>query len=776
MALRPREAPAGIVCLAVSLSATADAAGPPSAPAAATGPVLEEVRVTAPRLDPPISPYIDADIVIDADGLAALAVDDLETLLDELDAELDGGRGPARGPRVVLLNGQRVASFREIRRYPAEAVDRVEIYAEDVALRFGFRADQKVVNFVLKPRFRSLTARLAHTGYGDGERGTGGEVLQADAGYLRVRRSARLNLDFDSEHQAPLHESDRDVPLPAARPLRDERPFRTLLPAIGQGSLSAGYADALSDSVSLSLFGAYTRRERELEQGLAEADSGDAIPQPSMSVAPDPAAAVRLRRELRDERHDLSAGLRGQWHGVAVSWLSTYARVQRAAATVLGIGAQAPADEGSLRPRVQTDATRLTQWSSEITARGIVLELPGGPLQAGLRARWQGQQQRAATRLDDIASANGLQRHVAGLRLNLDAPLLRFGRGGGLSFNANSEVEDLSDFGQLSAFGAGLTWNSGAGLRLTSSVTQEEGAPSLEQLGSPVSLLPRRRILDALVGGSVDALQISGGNAALGAQTRTLWNINGRLRPAALPGLALTFSYLRELRDNPIRAFPAPDPDVEAVFPALYRRDAQGLLTSFDTRPINVDEEQRRELRWGLRYRRAFQPAGQGESDAGAPTLRLSLNHALTLRDELSLAPGIPRIDFLGVAQAGRRRNGAEHRVDLRGTYSHDGFTARLNASWRSPTRTRARDGNTLYFGGLFRADLNLAYAFRSASGLAQRVPALANSRLGFAVKNLFNDKPRVRDGRGLTPAGFTADELLPRGRHVALEFRKRFP
>jgi hypothetical protein len=781
MALRFKEAPAGIVCLAVSMSASADASGP-APEQAATAPVLEEVRVTAPRLRPAISPYIEADTVFGSADLAALAVDDLGTLLDELDAELDSGRGPTRGPRVVLINGQRVASFREIRRYPVEAVERVEIYAEDVALQYGFRADQKVVNFVLKPQFRALTARLAHTGYGDGERGTGGEVLEADAGYLRVRRSARLNLDVDSERQTALHESDREVPRPASDPLRDERPFRTLLPAIGEGSLSAGYADALGDSVALSLFGAYTRRERELEQGLADVDSDHAVAQPPAYAAPGSAVgAVPLRRELREERYDLNAGLRGQWRGVEVSWLSSYAQLQRASATVLGAEAQdvsqvtAPR-AASVDARVQSDATRLSQWSSEIMARGVLLELPNGPLQGSLRALWQGHRQSAATHLDALVAGNRLQRDVAGLRLNLDAPLLRLGRGGRLSFNANSEVEDFSDAGSLSAFGAGLTWNSSAGLRLTSSITQEQAAPSLEQLGSPVSRLPQRRTFDTVAGEAVDAQQIDGGNPQLVGQTRTLWNINGRLRSPKVPGLALTFSYLDELTDHPIRAFPAQDADVEAAFPGLYSRDTRGSLVAFDTRPVNLDEEQRREFRWALRYRQKLPPTRRGATPEGAPMLRLSLNHVVTLRDELTLAPGIPAIDYLGVAQAGRRRDGAAHRVDLRSSFSDGGFTARLNASWQSPTRTRAPDGNNLFFDDLFRADLNLAYAFGAASDLVNRVPALANSRLRFTVRNLFDDKPRVRDALGRTPVGFTADELMPRGRHVALEFRKRFP
>ena len=194
---------------------------PDATSGSASSAVLEEVEVVAPRLDLQISPYIDPDIAIGADALSAMAVNDLGELLEQLAPELDGGRGRATSSRVILLNGQRIANFREIRRYPAEAIARVDIYPEDVALQYGFRADQKVVNIVLKSQFRSLTTRFTSTGYGENENGQGGEVAEADAGYLKVRGSARVNLDVDIERQSALHEADRDVPLPVSSSLSE---------------------------------------------------------------------------------------------------------------------------------------------------------------------------------------------------------------------------------------------------------------------------------------------------------------------------------------------------------------------------------------------------------------------------------------------------------------------------------------------------------------------------------------------------------------------------
>src|SRR3546814_10902912 len=67
----------------------------------------------------------------------------------------------ASGERpIVLLNGRRIADFRELRDLPTEAILRVDILPEEVALKYGYSADQRVVNIVLRPRFRSISVEL----------------------------------------------------------------------------------------------------------------------------------------------------------------------------------------------------------------------------------------------------------------------------------------------------------------------------------------------------------------------------------------------------------------------------------------------------------------------------------------------------------------------------------------------------------------------------------------------------------------------------------------
>jgi hypothetical protein len=92
--------------------------------------------------------------------IRAYGADDIGGLLEALGPQVASGRGDA-GP-VVLLNGKRVSSFREISRIPTEAIERTEVFPEELALRYGYRADQKVVNIITFKRFSSRIGQMTY--------------------------------------------------------------------------------------------------------------------------------------------------------------------------------------------------------------------------------------------------------------------------------------------------------------------------------------------------------------------------------------------------------------------------------------------------------------------------------------------------------------------------------------------------------------------------------------------------------------------------------------
>ncbi|MDP9085509.1 MAG: TonB-dependent receptor, partial [Pseudomonadota bacterium] len=101
--------------------------------------------------------------------IRSYGVGSVAELLTELAPQTTSGRG---GQPVVLLNGRRISSFAEIRDLPTEAIQRVDILPEEVALKYGYRADQKVVNFVLRRRFRAATVELSDRQATEGGRNT----------------------------------------------------------------------------------------------------------------------------------------------------------------------------------------------------------------------------------------------------------------------------------------------------------------------------------------------------------------------------------------------------------------------------------------------------------------------------------------------------------------------------------------------------------------------------------------------------------------------------
>ncbi|MCZ3185204.1 TonB-dependent receptor plug domain-containing protein, partial [Acinetobacter baumannii] len=80
--------------------------------------------------------------------LRAYGADSIGALLEALGPQVTSNRGRGDGTPVTLLNGRRISDFSEIARIPTEAIERMEVFPEELALQYGYRADQKVVNIV----------------------------------------------------------------------------------------------------------------------------------------------------------------------------------------------------------------------------------------------------------------------------------------------------------------------------------------------------------------------------------------------------------------------------------------------------------------------------------------------------------------------------------------------------------------------------------------------------------------------------------------------------
>ncbi len=206
----------------------------------------------------------------------------------------------------MLLNGKRISSFAEIRDLPTEAIARVDILPEEVALKYGYRADQKVVNFVLRRRFRATTVELADRVPTAGGRND----AEGELDLLHIRGDGRFNLHLGYEAQSGLTEDDRDIP--------DPDPYRSLLPSSRDFTANTVYARPIG-KVSATINGRveYTDslRVNGLPDGVTDPAPGGVLPLQQRRIDADhasrhhaervdqPEMALVRHRQLRSQRH-----------------------------------------------------------------------------------------------------------------------------------------------------------------------------------------------------------------------------------------------------------------------------------------------------------------------------------------------------------------------------------------------------------------------------------------------------------------------------------------
>src|SRR3982751_612223 len=141
--------------------ATTAASPEPVQPSEDFGDDEDAIVITGAKPPGSVIGDIPPENTLDARDVRATGATSITELLDALAPQIGSARGRGGERPVLLLNGQRISSFREMRDIPTEAIQRVEILPEEVALKYGYRADQRVVNIVLRQRFRSTTATLS---------------------------------------------------------------------------------------------------------------------------------------------------------------------------------------------------------------------------------------------------------------------------------------------------------------------------------------------------------------------------------------------------------------------------------------------------------------------------------------------------------------------------------------------------------------------------------------------------------------------------------------
>ncbi|MGB5722963.1 MAG: hypothetical protein WBM39_01005, partial [Parasphingorhabdus sp.] len=492
----------------------------------------EEIVVTAERPRGAVVTELAPVVELSEADIASYGASSVQDLLEAISSQTSSSRGRGSGRPIVLINGQRTSGFREIRDLPPEAIRTVQVFPEELALQYGYRPDQRVINFILKDNYTGVSTSVE---YGVPTRGAQGRS-EVETTVTRIGKNSRVNINLEWQNNTAITESERDIIQGAAGDLVNLGEFRTLVAPSDNVELNANYSRNFDNGMSLSLNGGYIYDKSDGLLGL---------PNGTLEVAGDPLFRYFTQYgplHRVQESNTAQAGL--TLNGTLADWrwslTSDYTREQvdtdtgrsgdtsvLQAAIDAGTVDPLAVDFGTLLGAPVTDTARVVDQTitNLATLSGSLLDLPSGTVTTTIRAGYDREDLNSRETRSGISTLTDLSRDELSTGINIDIPLADENIDvteaiGKLSINGNLGYADLSDFGGLVEFGFGLNWEPFDGLVFSASAIGEEAAPSIAQLGNPVIITPDVTVFDFTNGETVLAAITTGGNLALPAETR----------------------------------------------------------------------------------------------------------------------------------------------------------------------------------------------------------------------------------------------------------------
>lgn len=800
------------------------------------------------------------------------------------------GRDSGGGP-VLLINGRRISGFQEIQGIPPEAIERFQVLPEEVALSYGYKADQRVVNIILKKNYAALMTQAAATVATDGGR----VAPNAGGNRVSIDGDRRWNLDVQFSHQPYLLEKDRDiVRSPNGQPFDlvgniagvggaeiadlsglaggavtyagtpssalvgrasladyaalanrfntgDLTRDRSLISKTDKGTLRGAYTRDLNKQIQLTVSGNLEDTSSHALLGLPGVTFTLPAGSP-FSPFSQPVTGYRfidapgaLARDVDTLRTQVSMAANGRVKGWRWNLTGDFDRTKTDTTTGRGLDASAlqaavAAGDPTVNPfgaipanlykavAADTAHSVSTSASAELVLNGDLLRLPAGPVQTTFKVGVDTRALDSKTVRSGVTTTRDITRNRESFQSSFNLPLTStrqdfLAKAGDLSVNVNLGYEDLSDLGGLTTLGGGFNWSPIKKISFIASYTDEEGAPSTNQINDPVLVTPNVSVFDFTTGQTVIITRTDGGNPNLRNDNRQVQKLGVNYKPLDKVELTFNATYTRAETKNMIAAFPAITPDLEAAFPERFTRDATGRLLAIDARPVNFASAESENIRWGFNL---FKPVGQPTAGAmggpggrpgggamrlggpprgaggpgggpGGPPMgmmrpgqgmfQLSVYHTWRLTDEITIRKGLPVLDQLDGAAISSRTGQARHEVQVQGGYFKDGLGVRFNGTWKDSTWVNggATGGQTLYFSDLATLGVNLFANFNAPARkkAVDRFPILKGAQVSLNFENILDAKQTVRDQNGVTPQAYQRDYLDPLGRTVRIGFRK---
>lgn len=787
---------------ATSAMAQSDDGGAEDSDMGAANEIVVRAERLLGQLDVKQAPVLE----MNEEDILAVGATSIADLLDAISSQTGSSRGRGQGgPPVMLVNGIRIGSFRELRSYPPESVAKVEVLPEEVAQRFGYPPDRRVVNIILKSKYSSGELELQIEAPDRGDYSAHEQELT----WLRIRDGGRLNINLEARNVSMLTEAERDV-IQSAGSVSDvsgdpdPAEYRSLVADGLELEATVNYAKAMLESgTSVSLNGTYERSEIRSLSGLNTV----------LLEGPDGSQALRtfgadqpLARYSATDRFSAAASLTRPLGGFQLTATSdaviadNETRIDRLVDTS-GLVAAALAGtlpiDGAIPPQADAGqdiaSSKVMTSINKVTLTGNLHDLPAGELTTTFDVGFDWQRIES----DDTRSAIAARLTRSSLRsgVNLVIPLAEdggaWGAIGDLSLNLNAAVEDLSDFGTLADWSSGLTWRVTRGLTLAATYFVNQAAPGISDLGNPEYVTLNVPTFDFVTWDTVLATVISGGNPDLLAETQHDWKFSANWELPFWKDTRLSAEYIRNRSSDVTGTFPALTEQVEAAFPDRVTRDAAGQLITLDRRPVTYHSTRAERLVFGLVTRGSLgQPApgagAEGQARRGPPGLPsrgddgrgryfLNLSHNIELTNKVRIAQAGPLLDLLN-GDATSTTPVARHSSSLEGGIFRGGWGLRLSGRYTGAARIEGSGlggSGDLHFGDLASFDLrifaDLGRVLKKDDGI------LKGLSLSLRADNLFDARRRVTDGNGDVPLSYQPYLIDPTGRYLGVELRKMF-
>jgi hypothetical protein len=698
-----------------------------------------EITVTAPRglTSGGIAPLLE----LSPSDLQSYGVDSLSDLVDALKPLTRSSRSD--GAPVVLINGH-LAGLVEFANLPSDAVERVEVLPETVALQYGFSENQRVLNIVLREHYRAVPTKVSEGGATQG----GDRTTQVDASLVRLNSEARVTALGSFQSSAKLLESDRGISQP-------DNLYRTLQPDKSEGKAAATVTGTLF-GVSSSLEGSFDRTTTQSLQGAVEVTG----------------APTLLKQTAEANTVRFGAQLTGQLGRFVWGASASYSHLTTNSSGAIGLD-----DVGSLG--FDRTNSALTTGGLQLSLSGRIATLPAGSVVANIKAGFGYQDflSEGAYLGAPLARSN-LKRTDGSASFNASLPITSHDGGvgaaaGDLSATVNLSFDDVSDFGALLSPSVGLDWSPTKKVYLNAIFTDHQTPPTVQQVLAPETVTPNVEMFDFINGRTVYVTLITGGAPNLRATEDRVASFGVSLGPF-LGKTTFSAHYEQHRIRDAVGTLPPLTAAVEMAFPERFVHDADGTLIEIDNRSVSLQRQDMSDLKWGFN---AWFPFGSQPKGGTSNRFEFSAFDTWVQKDEILIRDGIPPLNLLNGAPSTGAGGQPRHQIDLSALIYKDGLGAVLSSTWHSATSVDSSylsELDALRFSALGTVNLRL---FADLS----RLPATHDQqwahgmRVAFQVLNLFDRRQSVQDSAGLTPTAFAPGYLDPVGRTVWFTVRKAF-